>query len=76
MFVIANIVIRLVALLYVYLLVLEIFLWDKPFGLRAFSQTKEAAAATKVLAANHGLYNGFLAAGLIWLGSCLRRQWY
>jgi putative membrane protein len=42
------------------------FLWDKPSGLRAFGQTKEAARASKVLAANQGLYNGFLAAGLFW----------
>jgi putative membrane protein len=42
------------------------FLWDKPAGLRAFGQTREAAAASKVLAANQGLYNGFLAAGLFW----------
>jgi putative membrane protein len=42
------------------------FLWDKPAGLRAFGQTPEAAAASKVLAANQGLYNGFLAAGLLW----------
>jgi putative membrane protein len=62
----ANIVVGLVALLHVYFLVLEMFLWDKPPGLRAFGQTKEAAAATKVLAANQGLYNGFLAAGLFW----------
>jgi putative membrane protein len=63
---IANIVVGLVALVHVYILVLEMFLWDKPVGLRAFGQTKEAAAASKVLAANQGLYNGFLAAGLIW----------
>lgn len=63
---IANIVIGLIALLHVYILVLEMFLWDKPAGLRAFGQTKEAAAASKVLAANQGLYNGFLAAGLFW----------
>ena len=63
---IANIVVALVALLHVYILVLEMFLWDKPAGLRAFGQTKEAATASKVLAANQGLYNGFLAAGLIW----------
>ena len=62
----ANVVIALVALLHLYFLVLEMFLWDKPAGLRAFGQTREAAAATKVLAANQGLYNGFLAAGLIW----------
>jgi putative membrane protein len=42
------------------------FLWDKPAGLRAFGQTQQAATATKVLAANQGLYNGFLAAGLFW----------
>jgi putative membrane protein len=50
----------------VYFLVLEMFLWDKPAGLRAFGHTAEAAAASKVLAANQGLYNGFLAAGLLW----------
>lgn len=66
MSVIANIVVGLVALVHVYILVLEMFLWDKPAGLRAFGQTKEAAAASKVLAANQGLYNGFLAAGLLW----------
>lgn len=63
---VANIVIALVALLHIYFLVLEMFLWDKPAGLRAFGQTQAAATATKVLAANQGLYNGFLAAGLIW----------
>ena len=63
---IANIVIALVALLHIYFLVLEMFLWDKPAGLKAFGQTLEAAKASKVLAANQGLYNGFLAAGLIW----------
>jgi putative membrane protein len=62
----ANIVVALVALLHVYFLVLEMFLWDKPLGLRVFGQTKEAAAASRVLAANQGLYNGFLAAGLFW----------
>ena len=66
MSVLADVVIGLVALLHLYFLVLEMFLWDKPAGLRAFGQTKEAAAASKVLAANQGLYNGFLAAGLIW----------
>ena len=63
---IANVVVALVALIHVYILVLEMFLWDKPVGLRAFGQTREAAAASKVLAANQGLYNGFLAAGLFW----------
>ena len=63
---VADIVVGLVALVHVYILVLEMFLWDKPAGLRAFGQSKEAAAASKVLAENQGLYNGFLAAGLIW----------
>lgn len=63
---VANIVVALIALLHVYFLVLEMFLWDKPAGLRAFGQTQAAATATKVLAANQGLYNGFLAAGLFW----------
>jgi putative membrane protein len=63
---IANLVVGLIALLHVYILVLEMFLWDKPAGLRAFRQTAESAAVTKVLAANQGLYNGFLAAGLFW----------
>ena len=62
----ANVVVALVALLHVYFLVLEMFLWDKPLGLRTFRQTPEKAALTKMLAANQGLYNGFLAAGLIW----------
>jgi putative membrane protein len=63
---VANIVVALIALLHVYILVLEMFLWDKPAGLRAFGQTQAAATATKTLAANQGLYNGFLAAGLFW----------
>ena len=62
----ASIIIALVALLHIYFLVLEMFLWDKPAGLKVFGQTKEEAAASKTLAANQGLYNGFLAAGLIW----------
>lgn len=62
----AIIVTALVALIHVYILVLEMFLWDKPAGLRAFGQTREAATASKALAANQGLYNGFLAAGLFW----------
>lgn len=62
----ANLAVGLIALLHVYILVLEMFLWDKPRGLRAFGQTLEAAKASKVLAANQGLYNGFLAAGLFW----------
>jgi putative membrane protein len=66
MSVVANIVVAIVALLHVYFLVLEMFLWDKPTGLRAFGQTLEQAQVSKVLAANQGLYNGFLAAGLFW----------
>jgi putative membrane protein len=62
----ADILVALVALLHVYFLVLEMFLWDKPLGRRTFGHSAEAAAATKVLAANQGLYNGFLAAGLLW----------
>jgi putative membrane protein len=63
---IANIIVALITLLHMYILVLEMFLWDKPAGLRAFGQTQEKATASKVLAANQGLYNGFLAAGLFW----------
>jgi putative membrane protein len=63
---IANIFIGLIALIHVYILVLEMFLWDKPMGLRAFGQSQAEATASKVLAANQGLYNGFLAAGLFW----------
>jgi putative membrane protein len=62
----ANIVVGLIGLLHVYILVLEMFLWETPKGLKAFSNTPEKAAQTKVLAANQGLYNGFLAAGLFW----------
>ena len=66
MLILANIVVGLIALFHVYILALEMFLWDKPAGIRAFNQTQEAATASKVLAANQGLYNGFLAAGLFW----------
>lgn len=62
----AQIVIALVAVLHVWFLVLEMFLWDKPAGRRAFGTTAEFAAQSKVLAANQGLYNGFLSAGLLW----------
>lgn len=62
----ANIVVGLVALLHVYILVLEMFLWDRPRGMKAFGLTEQFARDTKVLAANQGLYNGFLAAGLLW----------
>ncbi len=62
----ANILISLVALLHLYFLILEMFLWDKPAGLTIFRMSSEKAKITKVLAANQGLYNGFLAAGIIW----------
>jgi putative membrane protein len=64
--ILADAAVALVALLHLYFLVLEMFLWTKPFGLRTFGLTPETAAASKRLAANQGLYNGFLAAGLIW----------
>ncbi len=62
----ANIAVALVALLHVYFLVLEMVFWDKPLGRKAFGLTPEFAAASRSLAANQGLYNGFLAAGLVW----------
>ena len=62
----SEIVVGFVALEHLYFLVLEMFLWDKPTGLKAFGQTQEMATATKALAANQGLYNGFLSAGLVW----------
>jgi len=66
MHVAANIVVGFVALIHLYILVLEMVLWEKPAGLKAFGLNKAFAAQTRVLAANQGLYNGFLAAGLIW----------
>ena len=63
---IANFLVALVAALHVYFLVLEMFLWQKPLGLKTFRNTPEKAANSAVLAANQGLYNGFLAAGLLW----------
>ena len=63
---IANLLVAVVALLHVGFLVLEMFLWTTPFGLKTFNMTPEVAASSKVLAANQGLYNGFLAAGLVW----------
>lgn len=62
----ANVLIGLVAALHVYFLVLEMFLWDTPYGRKTFGLTPEFSAASKALAANQGLYNGFLAAGLAW----------
>lgn len=63
---IANVLTGLVALAHVGILVLEMFLWDHPVGRRIFAMTPEVSASSKVLAMNQGLYNGFLAAGLIW----------
>lgn len=62
----AHALAALVALLHVYFLVLEMFLWTKPYGRRVFALTPEKAELTKTLAMNQGLYNGFLAAGLVW----------
>ncbi len=63
---VANVFVALMALLHVYILVLEMFLWTTKRGRKAFGTTAEFAEASKVLAANQGLYNGFLAAGLVW----------
>jgi putative membrane protein len=63
---IANVVVGLVAALHLYFLVLEMFLWDTPTGHRTFGLEPAFASESKVLAANQGLYNGFLAAGLVW----------
>jgi len=62
----AAVAVAIVAALHVYFLVLEMFLWRTPFGLRTFRMTREVADSSAVLAANQGLYNGFLAAGLLW----------
>jgi putative membrane protein len=62
----ALVLVALMALLHVYILVLEMFLWTTKRGRKAFGTTAEFAEASKVLAANQGLYNGFLAAGLVW----------
>ena len=62
----AAVTVVVVALLHGYFLVLEMFLWQTPFGMRTFGTTPEVAASSAVLAANQGLYNGFLAAGLLW----------
>jgi putative membrane protein len=66
MHLLAHIAIGVVAALHLWFLVLEMFLWDTPYGRRAFGLTPEFSAQSKTLAANQGLYNGFLAAGLIW----------
>jgi putative membrane protein len=63
---ISNVLIGIVALFHLGFLYLEMFLWDKPAGRRIFRTTEEVARQSKTLAMNQGLYNGFLAAGLIW----------
>lgn len=62
----ANILIALVAIIHIYILVLEMFLWDTKTGRKAFNLSDDFARDSRVLAANQGLYNGFLAAGLLW----------
>ena len=62
----ASVVVALIALLHLWFLVLEMFLWTRPSGRRAFGLSEDFAQQSKVLAANQGLYNGFLAAGLLW----------
>lgn len=61
-----SILTGVVALIHIYILILEMFLWTTPRGRKAFGTSVEFAEQTRVLAANQGLYNGFLAAGLIW----------
>lgn len=63
---IADGLIALVVLLHVYFMFLEMIVWDKPLGLKTFRLTQEFASASKALAMNQGLYNGFLVAGLVW----------
>ncbi len=66
MSIVAAILVAVIAILHIYILVLEMFLWTTPRAQKAFGLTPEFAQQTKSLAANQGLYNGFLAAGLIW----------
>lgn len=66
MMIIGNVLAAVVALIHVYIAVLEMFLWTKPQGRKAFNLTREFAEQTRVLGLNQGLYNGFLAAGLFW----------
>jgi putative membrane protein len=63
---IAKVLVGLIAVEHIYILCLEMFLWTTPRTRKSFGMTEQAAQDTKVLAANQGLYNGFLAAGLIW----------
>ena len=70
-----NIMVALVALLHIYFMLLEMYFWEKPLGLRTFGLKPEFAKTSRSLAANQGLYNGFLAAGLIW-GLCMGANGY
>jgi putative membrane protein len=63
---VSTIIVSFIALLHIYIMYLEMFLWTKPKGLQTFGNTQQSANDSKTLAANQGLYNGFLAAGLIW----------
>jgi putative membrane protein len=63
---IANLLVAVVAALHIYFLILEMFFWTRPLGLKTFRHSIEKATESAVLAANQGLYNGFLAAGLVW----------
>lgn len=74
MTIVANVLTGLVALAHVGILVLEMFFWDHPVGRRIFGMTPEVSASSAVLAANQGLYNGFLAAGLFWALRADRRD--
>lgn len=73
MLLLVKLLVGLVAVLHLYFLVLEMFLWTRPLGMKTFRNTPEKAQTTRVLAANQGLYNGFLAAGLLWF--LYTRQW-
>src|SRR6202140_1195607 len=66
MHLITNVIIGLIALLHLWFMILEMFLWRKPIGLKTFKMSQEKADSSAKLAANQGLYNGFLAAGLLW----------
>ena len=74
MHIVAIVLLWLVAALHLYFLVLEIFLWTRPIGLKTFRNTPEKAETTRVLAANQGLYNGFLVAGLAWAAMTMRHD--
>ncbi|MFU0923604.1 DUF1304 domain-containing protein [Kluyvera sichuanensis] len=62
----ANILVFVVVAIHIYIILLEMFLWDSPVGRKVFNLSPDFASTTRVMAANQGLYNGFLAAGLLW----------